>query len=241
MIVAIHQPAYFPWLGLLEKIAIAERFIILDNVQYNSRAFQHRTLYSRENGPAYLSLSVKSKGSQINKIQIKDIELADPALPQRHFNTLRHRYGKRPGWPLLSDALHDILSRQTTSLVELNLATLRFTLQLFEINTELILASQLDAEGAKSDLMLALTQAAGGDAYLSGKGARAYMNNDIFEQAGIELYWQSFVHPVFPQSHVGDFQTGCFALEWIIEEPVEAADRFKAHVATAARRIGLQI
>ena len=39
----------------------------------------------------------------------------------------------------------------------------------------------------------------GATRYLSGLGARGYMQPDLFEAAGIEIEWQHFVHPVYPQ------------------------------------------
>ena len=60
-VVAIHQPAYLPWFGLVDKIARADVFVLLDTVQFNRRAYQHRTLYSTADGPRYLSLDVASR------------------------------------------------------------------------------------------------------------------------------------------------------------------------------------
>ena len=33
-IIAIHQPNFFPWLGFFDKINRCDKFVILDNVQY---------------------------------------------------------------------------------------------------------------------------------------------------------------------------------------------------------------
>lgn len=238
MLIGVHQPAYFPWLGLMEKIALSEKFVVLDNVQYNARAFQHRTLYSRSTGATYLSLSVQSKNHQVNAVEIRDIMLADASVPRNHFKTLLHRYGKRPGWRLVAADLEEILQSPPARLLDLNLAIMRLTMRELGIATELILGSDLKAAGVKSALMLSVVKAAGGNAYLCGSGARDYMVPEDFEEAGVKLYWQSFSHPQYAQSHSAPFQPGCFALEWVIEEPETAKEKFLAHVRDATRRIG---
>jgi len=229
-VVAIHQPSYLPWFGILDKIARCDVFVVLDTVQYNKRAFQHRTLYSRGTGAKYLSLAVNSKGHQAKGLQIRDVTLADPSLPGRHLETMRHRYGRRNGWSTVHQALEPILSNPPSSLLELDLATLRVSLEFFGIAPQLVLASDLAGLGSKTELMLSLTQSAGGDVYLSGSGARDYMDDQLFLDAGLEVVYQNFTHPTFEQSHEGEFQPGCFGLEWVIEDPLNAREDFHEHL-----------
>lgn len=239
MIVSIHQPPYLPWLGLLEKVALSDRFVILDNVQYNARAFQHRTLYSVDGGARYLSLAVHSRGHQTHATRIADIKLADLTMPRRHYDTLRHRYGRRPGWRTIATQLGEILTGGRESLLDLNVALLKLTLERFDVRTDLVLASSLGASGRKDELMLDLTLAAGGTAYLSGTGAKAYMDESKFNRAQVPVYWQVFEHPIYRQSITGPFQAGCLALEWIIEEPDHAVSGFHAHVKSMGRACGI--
>jgi hypothetical protein len=239
VIVSIHQPGYFPWLGLIEKIALSDRFVILDNVQFNARAFQHRTLYSTAQGAKYLTLPVHSSGHQQSGTLIRDIPLADARAPATHYRTLSQRYGKRPGWPRAAERVREILQAPSTNLLDIDLATLKLTLSCFEITTELLLASSLPATGQKSELMLSLTGLAGGTTYLSGEGARDYMEPAAFAERGVGLVFQDFRHPRYAQSHPGDFQPGCLGIEWFFEAPDEAGPALRAHVAEARRRIGL--
>ena len=41
----------------------------------------------------------------------------------------------------------------------------------------------------------------GATRYVSGVGARVYLEPDLFVKAEIELVWQEFTHPVYPQLH----------------------------------------
>lgn len=228
-VVAIHQPSYLPWFGILDKIARCDLFVVLDTVQYNKRAYQHRTLISRAAGKQYLSLAVNAKGHQ-KGLQIRDVALADSGLPAKHLETLRHRYHKSPGWELVQCALAPVLLEPPPDLLGLSVATMQVTLDLFGLRPQLVLASELSANGAKSELMLNLTRAAGGNVYLSGSGALTYMEDALFDAADIVVEYQEFVHPEFPQSHGVEFQEGCLALEWLIEDPQGARAKFHEHL-----------
>ena len=42
MIVAAHQPHYLPWLGYLDKLAKADLFVVMDDLQFEQSNFQNR-------------------------------------------------------------------------------------------------------------------------------------------------------------------------------------------------------
>jgi len=46
-----------------------------------------------------------------------------------------------------------------------------------------------------------LLKKVGATRYVSGLGARAYLDTALLQQAGIELVWQAFLPPVYPQLH----------------------------------------
>ena len=60
-----------------------------------------------------------------------------------------------------------------------------------------------DPNAMKGDLVLALIKASGCDTYLSGTGAKAYMDDSEFEKAGIKLIYQEFKHPTYIQKNAG--------------------------------------
>ena len=53
-------------------------------------------------------------------------------------------------------------------------------------------------------LLVDILQKVRADKYLSGVGAKAYFDPAPFAAAGIEVTWQDFKHPVYPQLY-GDF------------------------------------
>ena len=39
--ISIHQPVYLPWLGFFEKVISSEKFVFLDDVQFEKNGFQN--------------------------------------------------------------------------------------------------------------------------------------------------------------------------------------------------------
>lgn len=230
-IVSLHQPHYFPWLGLLAKIACSDIFIFLDNVQFEKRGYQNRAQYSTPQGLKHLTLPVLQKGTHSEAREIRDVLLNGADAAVKHFQTLSHRYGKRPGWKLIADRLESILTTPQERMISLCYATMELTMEIFCVRPKIRYASEMPADGKKGERVLNLVAAAGGKTYLSGTGARNYLEANAFKKAGLGLVFQEFSHPVYKQSTGVEFQPSAFALEWFIEDPDHAVEAFRAHLS----------
>ncbi|MEO5332550.1 MAG: WbqC family protein [Magnetococcus sp. YQC-5] len=232
-VIAIHQPHYFPWLGLLHKILSCDRFIILDSVQFNRRAFQNRALYASRQGVHYLTIPVHAPNHQQEGMSLRDLVWAGDAQKIRasHFQTLRHRYGKTPGWHLALPDLTELLlqPRPDETVCGLIIASIHLTLKWFGVDKITLCSSSLAVAGHKDELMLNLTQAVGGQIYLSGQGAKAYTRPEVFTMAQVGLRYQEFTHPEYPQTHGGIFVPGCMALDLFFENP-KAAQQYAQNI-----------
>ncbi|MGO8484577.1 WbqC family protein, partial [Rhizobium leguminosarum] len=71
--------------------------------------------------------------------------------------------------------------------------------EMLEVTMPMVRSSALSPEGHRNELLVELLRKVGATRYLSGLGARDYMRPEVFEAAGIEIEWQHFVHPVYPQ------------------------------------------
>lgn len=224
-IVSIHQPHYHPWLGLLHKIASSDLHIVLDDVQFRKRNFQNRAQYSSPNGPKLLTVPVLAKGHQKDNLAIKDVRLAPQNLGKQ-FSTLKHRYGKTPGWHLLEDRLKSIYDQSFDRLSDLNLALLRLSMDAFHIDTPLIQSSSITSSGHKNHRLISLCEQTRATHYLSGNGARKYMDDVLFARNGIKVRYQDFQHPEYKQIQADHFQAGCFALDFFFHHPKLAQTLF---------------
>ena len=71
----------------------------------------------------------------------------------------------------------------------------------FGLSRPILRASALGILGKRSERLLALCQHVGARRYLSDNAARDYLDTELFARNGIEVEWQDYVHPVYPQQH----------------------------------------
>ena len=60
MILTAHQPAYLPWLGLFHKIALADKFVFLDNLQFEKNSVENRNKIKTSDGSIWLTVPVNA-------------------------------------------------------------------------------------------------------------------------------------------------------------------------------------
>src|SRR6266849_5146547 len=88
--VAIVQSNYIPWKGYFDLIALADEFILLDDVQYTRRDWRNRNRIKTPEGLVWLSIPVMTRGRY--EARIRDIEIADREWAARHLRMIRLHY-----------------------------------------------------------------------------------------------------------------------------------------------------
>ena len=196
--VCIHQPDFLPWAGFFHRLIHCDRYVVLDNVQFLRRGWHHRDRIKSPEGPTWLTVPVLKRHRYTQTIA--ETEIDDSVNWRRkHLATLQRCYGRAPFFPDHFDAVREVYRQGHRRLIDLNMALIRLLMAAFGIRVEILFASALGAEGRKSALLADLVAAAGGDTYLSGTGARAYLEEAPFERKGIAVRWQRFEHPVHAQ------------------------------------------
>jgi hypothetical protein len=205
MILTAHQPVYLPWLGLFHKIALADLFVSFNQVQYQPKDWNNRNRIKTPSGPIWLSVPVLRKGYLENTIS--DIRINNSiAWGRKHFNALTLNYSKAPFFQRYADFFEDTYGRNWDTLVELNEYMLRWFLHILGINTPVRSAAEWDFKGEKSDLVLDMCKQSSADTYIFGAQGRNYADGDVFGKAGVNIEFQEYRHPVYPQLH-GEFES----------------------------------
>ena len=222
MILTAHQPVYLPWLGLFHKIALSERFCIFDIAQYQTKDFNNRNKIKTNTGPRWLSVPVESKDHLEKKLC--DIKIIQNGWNRKHFKSIDLAYRKARFYSDYIGQLEAILASRTyTYLADLNFATLDFGLRSLGINIPIDAASTHDFRGYKSDLVLDMCKKLGASTYIFGAQGRNYADVNSFSNYGIEVYFQDYQHPVYPQLH-GDFEPYMSVIDLLFNVGPESYD-----------------
>ena len=200
MILTAHQPVYLPWLGLFHKIALSDMFVSFNQVQYQPKDWNNRNKLKTAQGPVWISVPVLRKG--FLECKYTDIKINNTVnWGRKHFNTLRGSYGKTTHFKLYADFFEDTYKRNWETLVELNEYMLQWFLDTLNIDVPIRRADDWTFRGLKSDHVLDMSRQTGADTYIFGSQGRGYADVPAFSKAGIEVVFQDYRHPQYPQFH----------------------------------------
>lgn len=197
----IAQPTYLPWMGFFEQIARADVYVFLDTVQFERQSWQTRNRLKGTRGePFWLSVPVAAHHLEdpLGSIRIAPRE---PTWRRKHLRSMEVALEKAPFFREIFPVVREVLERPHELLLELNIDFIRRVCGLLGLAPRLLRASELGVTGAKADLVLAICRALGVDGYYAAEGSRSYLEPALprFEDAGIAVTFQAWLHPVYPQ------------------------------------------
>ncbi len=198
--VAVHQPNYLPWLGFFHKISRVDTFVFLDTVQFARRGYTHRVYVMGPGGDAlWLTESVSKRAVEEQVIQ--DLVFSDKHWVDKHLKTLDAVYRKTPYFDAVFALVECGLRSDTDFLGRFNGSLIQMLAKAVGISTRILYASELDLGDFSSpnERIARITNHLGGKLYLSGAGARAYNDPDVFARHGVELSYNDFVIEPYAQ------------------------------------------
>lgn len=204
MIVTIHQPEHLPWLGYFNKMAKAELYVILDSVQFEKNYFQNRNKILSQNGPQWIGIPVKNTGHMTNTIAT--MKIADDAKWRiKYLNTIKMNYAKHPFFSDVMPLVESTINMDTISLCEINIAIIKKFANALNIKPDFVKSSELNVNGAKSDLILDICKKTKATMYIAGPSGRDYLDMESFRNSNIDVTFNDYHHPVYEQKRQKEF------------------------------------
>jgi hypothetical protein len=223
MRIAIHQPHYFPWLGYLDKMTKVDKFVLLDDVQLTDKSNMFRNkLLSKSGEDKYMTICFTKKGYMDKPY--REVELNSSINWQKdQINFIVDNYKKSYYFNEIWEYVYPLFEKKYLHLCDVAIDSLVLLKDIFEIPTEIVLQSKLnyDIQSKKNDLVLNICQTMNSNQYLSGNGARKYMDLDSFTQENIQVAYQEFKHPIYTQCSSPNFITNLSALDLLFNCGIE--------------------
>jgi hypothetical protein len=199
---AIHQPQYLPWLGYFDKMARADVFVLLDNVQFKKNEWQNRNRIATCQGWQWVTVPVlHDHGQAINEVRI------NPTVDWRsqHRHAIAYNYSKAPFFKEYWPRFEALYQQEWTSLAQLNIAFIQLLVNILGIDTRLVTASTLAITTERTQRLVDICRTLGCDTYIAGAGCADYMDFAVCEAAGFAVEVQDYKHPVYQQVWTGPY------------------------------------
>ncbi len=212
MVVSIHQPNYFPWLGYFYKIAQSDVFVLLDDVQFSNEGMHNYHYIKTPQGSLRLKIPVdQHSGDLIMNVKTKDFL----GWKQKHIKTIEVNYKKSACFSTVFGDYVQLIDREYGSLSEMNTAIINFVLEKFGIATKIVKSSELNITSTKEEKVMDICNALNATIYYSGTGAKAYQSEIDFNNRGLELKYSVF-NPFEYKQLWGSFQSNVTVLDYLM-------------------------
>lgn len=199
MKIAIHQPNFFPRLKVLQKIAFADIWVVLDNVQFVNREWQNRCRIVSSHGvnnSFWCTVPVNLLNGQ--QTLIADVTIANPLLELNKIRrALKINLSQAQDWNRIEESVSLALNTDDCSMSHLAVESTLSLLKLAGKIPQVIYASDMDVNTAeRSGRLSKICQELGGTIYLADSGALNYLNDDRKIWGPITIQWQKYNDPI---------------------------------------------
>lgn len=212
--VVISQPMLFPWVGLFEQIRLADVFVHYDDVSFSKGSFVNRVQIKTRQGPQWLTIPLQNHqlGTRIDEL------LADDSQDWRrqHLERLEQAYRDAPFVDEMLALVGNVYGNTTSRLVDLLIAGIEESCRYLGIAEHVAFhrASKLSIPGRASERVLDVVRRFDGDAYITGHGAKNYLEHNAFDESGVRVEYMDYQRLPYEQLH-GEFDPHVSILDLI--------------------------
>lgn len=173
MIVTIHQPEHFPYMGFFQKMEACDIFVILDCVKFKKNDFQNRNRFINRSGKEeWFTVPVEKNANSklISDVMTARVHSWRSSIVKQIKQNLGHN-------------LEDVYAHD--SLIDINMSSIRWCMKSLGINKQIVMASSLEPYGNKSELLVNICKKLNAEKYISGPGGKSYLDVALFDRSHI--------------------------------------------------------
>ena len=214
MKVVISQPMYFPWVGMLEQIALADVYIHYSDVQFSKGSFTNRVQIKTDRGIKWLTVPLDRMklGQKINEVLINN----SVNWQADHIRQLTAAYHACPFFEEVVKTVNHVFEKDFFTIDKVSEKSVEAVSAYFGLTDgcRFVHSTDLGVSGSGSRRVLDLVHAVGGTEYITGHGARNYLDHHQFDLEGVTVSYMDYRKEPYNQLH-GPFTPFVSALDLI--------------------------
>jgi hypothetical protein len=167
-----------------------------DTAQYTKWDYHNRNKIKCSNGEILLTIPVQvSLWQKINEVQF------DIRILKKHLKTIEQSYKKAPFFDQYFPKIEELYSYSGKSLSEFNILLITELCKIMWIETKFLKLSDIlpNLETQSTQALMDICEFIWADSYISWSWGRNYVEEDLFQQASINISYQDFKHPEYYQ------------------------------------------
>jgi hypothetical protein len=203
MRVAIHQPNYLPYPGFFAKLSLSDVFVIYDTAQFTRGDFINRNRIRTFSFNEFIWLTLPVGKRNFKGVPINQVEIRDKDVFERHSRILRTMYSKAP---FFDERICEWVRTPHQNLAEHNFFLIERLVENLNMKCpKIVFSSELNIpfRSRKTQALIDIIKAVKGDEYISGSGAKNYLEEHLFQQENINLAYLNYEPIKYPQIHPG--------------------------------------
>lgn len=218
-IVGIMQPYFMPYFGYFQHINSVDTYVLYDDVNFIKRGWINRNRILN-NGKEYLFTIPLLNASQ-NRL-ICEHKFVDEADKQKLWGLVSNAYRKAPEWKNVNELIKDIILFPTMDLVEYIYNATVKVCEYLDIDTKIMLSSELDNDKSlkAQHKILDICKMLDADIYINPSGGVELYDDVLFAKNGVEL---KFIFPRLTEYEQGtdEFVPGLSMIDLLFSIPKE--------------------
>lgn len=199
--IVISQPMFFPWVGFMEQIRLADAFVHYDDVQYSKGSFTNRVQIKTPSGTKWLTVPLAALrfGQAIRSTCIS--ERSD--WRGQHLALLAQSYAQAPYRDDMLSLVKEVYLAGDETIDALSIRSMKALADYYHLDAQVTYywSSKMGIDGKSSDRVLKIVRALAGDVYITGHGARTYLDHVAFEQQRVRVEYMDYRKVPYPQLH----------------------------------------
>ncbi len=220
MILAAHQPCFFPSVHFLAKLISANIFVLADDLKFTRQAQINRTKIKTVEGAKWLTVPVLTKHQKSQLI--RDVRINNISNWQRkHLKTLHVNYIYASYFEKYMDYFENLYQKRFQILIDLNLEIIQFLCKELNITTKIVLSSEIKGSHEGGRKIIDYLTHLNCRTFLAEPQYKDYLTKIDFSKHGKNVKYFYFTDPVYYQQF-GGFCPGLSVVDLLFNEGLES-------------------